>query len=89
MISLGQYDSKPTIFGKRVIIKLEKRKILAKNPLKGLFGKSSFGEGLFGKKIDIQLYFGKGLFGFAGGLFGFGQGLFGFSRGYLVRGYLD
>ena len=45
--------------------------------------------GYLAKTIDIQLYFGKGLFGFAGGLFGFGQGLFGFSRGYLARGYLE
>ena len=36
-------------FGKKVISESEKRKILAKNPLEGLFGKSSLGEGLFGK----------------------------------------
>ena len=46
------------IFGKRVIIMLEKRKILAKNPLEGLFGKSSLEGGLFGKSS-----LGEGLFG--------------------------
>ena len=72
---------------------LEKRKILAKNPLEGLFGKSSFEKGYLAKTIDIQLYFGKGLFGllkgylvlafwpgaiwFFEGLFG--QGLFGMT----------
>ena len=53
MISLSQHDSKPTIFGKRVIIKLEKRKILAKNPLEGLFGKLHSEGGYLAKALDI------------------------------------
>ena len=76
--------------------RVRKRKILCKNPLEGLFGKSSLegglfgksslGEGLFVKNNCYLAIFGKGLFGFGQGLFGFGQGLFGFGQGLFGQG---
>ena len=53
-----ELEIEPTIqlsgyFGKKVISESEKRKIVAKNPLEGLFGKSSFGKGYLAKTIDI------------------------------------